>query len=189
VDRELTYQVPFERLCKLGRKAGRTAYPRLRLLGWLVLGAFLGALMLVNVFGDEVERWQASVGLPPLTALIAIIVAGIAGVVALRRAAAQETKLRANLAADVHMRKDDGGVHVATDQIEYYLKWPGISQVFLEPDGVVLSHASLFFLIPDRAFADMAERDGFIRDVYARLGEDARGRSQRGLRNVLEVTG
>ena len=27
----------------------------------------------------------------------------------------------------------DGGVHIATDEIEYYLKWRGISQMLMEP--------------------------------------------------------
>jgi hypothetical protein len=185
VDRELTYQMPFARLRKLGRKSGRKAYPRLWAARWLVLGLFLGSLMLVSVFGDAVERWQASVGLPSLTVLLVIIAVGIIAVVALRRAGARETQARANFQSDVHLRKDDGGIRIATEEIEYYLKWPGISQMFMEPDGVVVSHASLFFLVPDAAFASLSERNDFIREVYARLGSEARARSEASMRPVL----
>ena len=188
MDRELTYQIPFERLRKLGRRSGRKAYPKLWTARWVVLGLFFGSLLLVSTFGDEVERWQAEMGLPSLTVLVVIIGAGLAAIVFLRRAATSETKARANFDADIRMRKDAGGVHFATDEIEYYLKWPGISQMLMEPDGVVLSHASFFFLVPDRAFADMAERNAFVRDVYARLGAEARQRSEQSLRPVLNAT-
>lgn len=185
MNRELTYQVPLSRLRRLGRRSGRKAYPQLWTARWLVLGSFPGALMLVSVFGDAVERWQASVGLPSLTVLIVIIAAGIVAMLALRRAGAHATQARTNFDSDIRLRQDDGGIRIATDEIEYYLKWPGISQMFLEPDGIVVSHGNLFFLVPDSAFADVEERNAFARDVFGRLRDDARSCSGSSLRALV----
>jgi len=87
------------------------------------------------------------------------------------------------------MRKDDGGLRFATDQVEYYLKWPGISQMLMERDGVAVSHGSLFFLIPDGAFANVQERNAFVGEVFGRLGGEARGRSEKHIRHVLSAAG
>jgi hypothetical protein len=187
VTRELTYQVPFERLRKLGRSSGRKAYPRLWAARWLVLGTFLAALMLVSVFGDALERWQASVGLPSLTVLLVIIAAGLIAIVALRRAALRATQSRADFHSEVRLARDDGGIRIATADIEYYLKWRGIAQILKEHDGVVVSHGNLFFLIPDSAFIDGNERNAFVRDVLGRLGEEAQKRSESSMRLLLDA--
>ena len=99
-----------------------------------------------------------------------------------------ETQARANFQSEIRLRQDDGGIRIATDEIEYYLKWRGISQMLMEHDGVVVSHGSLFFLIPDSAFADSEERNAFVRDVFGRLGEEARSRSEKSMRPVLNAT-
>ncbi len=188
MDRELTYQMPFARLRKLGRNSGRKAHPRLWGARWLVLGVGFGALILLAVFDDEVQRWQASLGLPQLTAIGAVLVFYVIAFIALRRVGARETKARADFQSDIRLRQDDGGIRIATDEIEYYLKWRGISQMFMEHDGVVVSHGNFFFLIPDSAFADSRERNAFISGVFARLGEEARSRSERSIRPVLDAT-
>jgi hypothetical protein len=58
----------------------------------------------------------------------------------------------------------------------------------MEHDGVAVSHGSLFFLIPDGAFADLQERNAFIRDVFGRLGAEARARSEAFVRPVLDAS-
>ena len=186
MNRELTYRVPFDRLRKLGRKSGRKAYPYLWVTRWLLLAVFLGALSLMAYFDDAVQRWQASVGLPPLTAMLALIIVYICVIVVMRRVGLRETKTRADFDSDIRLRKDDGGIRIATDEIEYYLKWRGIGQMWLEHDGVVVSHGSLFFLIPDAAFQDLQERDAFVREVFAKLGSEAQDRSRARLAEVLD---
>jgi hypothetical protein len=57
--------------------------------------------------------------------------------------------------------------------------------MLIERDGIVVSHGNLFFLIPDRAFANPAERLSFIRDVYGRLSESARTLSEKFVRPAL----
>lgn len=187
MDRELTYQVPFERLRKLGRKSGRKAYPWLWGARWLLLGTFLILLTLIGTFDDAIQRWQASVGLPPLTAMVVLLAVFIVAIIALRRVGVRQTKGRADFNSTIRLRKDDGGVRIATDDIEYYLKWRGISQMLMEHDGVVLSHATLFFLIPDAAFQDVQERNRFVRDVFGRLSQEAQSRSESAMRPVLEA--
>ncbi len=171
MDRELTYQLPFDRLRKLGRNSGRKAYPVLWWSRWLLLASFFAVLILASTFDDAIQRWQASVGLPPLTSLVAVLVLFVAALVVLRRSAVRQTKARANFQSDIHLRQDDGGLHIATEDIEYYLKWRGIGQMFMDHDGVVVSHGNLFFLIPDSAFVDTPERNAFVRDVFGRLGD------------------
>jgi hypothetical protein len=187
VDRELTYKVPFSRLRKLGRNSGRKAHPLLWGSRWLLLGSFLALIFALGQFDEPLQRWQASLGLPPLTALVALLVIYIAAIVVLRRLALRQTQTRANFDADIRMRRDDGGIRIGTDEIEYYLKWPGISQMLMEHDGVVVSHGNLFFLIPDSAFAGSDERNAFIRDVFGRLNAEARSRSERSMRPVLDA--
>jgi hypothetical protein len=187
LDRELTYRLPFARLKRLGRNSGRKAHPLIWGARWILLVSFFAALWLVTLFADAVERWQASVGLPQPTVLVAIILAAAIAVLFLRRAALRQTQTRADFDAEIKLRRDDGGLRIATEEIEYYLKWPGIGQMFMEPDGVVVSHGNLFFLVPDSAFESAAERNGFIRDVYGRLGADARSRSEDSMRVVLDA--
>jgi hypothetical protein len=81
---------------------------------------------------------------------------------------------------------DDSGLSFAADDIEHYLKWPAISQLRLERDGVVISHGNLFYFVPDAAFANMEERLAFIRHVYGRLSEKARSISEKYIRASLE---
>lgn len=185
MDRELTYRVPFERLRKLGRRSGRRAYPFLWIVRWALLAVFFAALGLLSFFDEAVQRWQASVGLPPLTALLTLLIVYIGVIVVMRRIGVRETKLRADFQSDIRLRRDDGGIRIATDDIEYYLKWRGISQMFMERDGVVVSHGNLFFLVPDSAFKDLDERNAFVRDVFGRLGPEAQSRSEAGLGSVL----
>jgi hypothetical protein len=187
VDRELTYRLPFARLRRLGRNSGRKAHPLIWGARWILLISFFVALWLVTLFADAVERWQASVGLPQLTVLVSIIlVVGIAALF-LRRAALRRTQTCADFDAEIRLRRDEGGLRIATGEIEYYLKWPGISQMFMEHDGVVVSHGNLFFLVPDSAFESADERVAFIRDVYGRLGAEARSRSENSIRPMLDA--
>src|SRR6185503_18588807 len=90
-----------------------------------------------------------------------------------KKSQARYLKQRANFDLVARLVQDGNGIRIGTETIEYYLKWAGISQLLIEPDGVVLSHGTLFWLIPDAAFASPAERLGFIRDVYGRLSDAA----------------
>jgi hypothetical protein len=47
----------------------------------------------------------------------------------------------------------------------------------LEPDGVAFSHGNLFFFVPSGAFASDADRLQFVRELHARLGDEAKARS------------
>jgi hypothetical protein len=188
MDRELTYQMPFERLIKLSRSAGRKAFRRSWLGLWLIIALFFGAIALLMIFDRPMQVWQRSVGLPWFSALLALVVVYIGALWALRRFGLRQMKSRANYDSTVRMRKDAGGLRFATDQVEYYLKWQGISQMLMERDGVAVSHGSLFFLIPNGAFAGLDERDSFVRDVFGRLGNEARARSEKHVGPVLAET-
>jgi len=187
MQRELTYHVPFERLIKLGRSAGRKVYPTIQWLVWLWVALLIAAWAFLYAFSEEINDMAEDEGIPFAAEMliIAVGVVFIVGVLLLRRYRVRLMKNRANYDQIVRLKQDDDGLHIITDDIEYYVKWRGLTQMLLERDGIVVSHGNLFFLIPDRAFAGPAERLAFIRDVYGRLSESARAISEKHLRSVL----
>lgn len=186
MNRELVYQMPFERLTKLSRSMSRKAFSTSWLALWTLFAAYIAALIAIIVFDDAVMSWQDALGLPPYSAFVLIVLLFVIAVWALRRHGLQVMKGRANFDDAVRFRKDEGGLRFATSQIEYYVKWQGISQVLMDRDGVAISHGGLFFLIPDSAFVDLSERNALIRDVFGRLGPEARDRSEKHIRPVLD---
>jgi hypothetical protein len=187
MERELTYHVPFDRLIKLSRSAGRKVYPSIQWLAWLWIALLIPAVAFLYGYSDEINDVAEDEGIPFATEMlfIAVGLVFLVGMLLLRRYRVRLMKNRANFDQIVRLKQDDGGLHVITDDIEYYLKWRGLTQMLLERDGLVVSHGNLFFLIPDRAFAGPAERLAFIRDVYGRLSESARAISEKHLRSVL----
>ena len=188
MNRELTYQMPFERLTKLSRSMSCRAFSTSWLALWTRFAAYIAALIAIIVFDDAVMSWQSALGLPPYSALVLIVLLFVIAVWALRRHGRRVMKGRANFDDAVRFRKDAGGLRFATRQIEYYVKWQGIRQVLMDRDGVAISHGGLFFLIPDSALVDLSERNALVRDVFGRLGPEARDRSERHIRPVLNAS-
>jgi hypothetical protein len=191
MQRELTYHVPFERLVQLSRSAGRKNYPRIRWIMWIMIALVLAVCAFLYAFGDEIRDVAEDDGIPFATelAFIAVFLAFIVGLRILRRYQLRLMKDRFNFDQVVRLNRDDGGVRLSTDGVEYYLKWQGVTQMLLERDGVVLSHANLFFLVPDTAFASPEERLSFIREIYGHLSEKARAISEEHIRPVLGPAG
>jgi hypothetical protein len=191
MQRELTYHVPFERLVRLSRSSARKIYPYTRWLMWLMIAIVIALCTFLYAFGDEIRDVAEDDGIPFATefALIGVFVAFIVGLRLLRRYKLRLMKQRFDFDQIVRLNQDDGGVRLSTDGVEYYLKWPGVTQMLLEPDGVVLSHANLFFLVPNTAFASPDERLSFIRDIYGRLSEKARAISKEHIQPALGSTG
>jgi len=185
--RELSYKVPFERLAKLGRSVGRKAYRTVWLAAWALLAAFVPALAALTIYRDELSEWMKGAGLPdvPELGLFVCMALFFAGMWQLRRLRVRQVKARANFDSTIRLTQDEGGLRIATESIEYYVKWQGISQMLLERDGVVISHGNLFWLVPDTAFESAAERRAFIQDVYGRLSEQARTISEKHVRAAL----
>ena len=187
MQRELTYHVPFERLVQLSRSAGRKIYPRIRWMVWVMIALVLFVCAFLYTFGDEIRDVAEDDGIPFATelAFIAVFLAFIVGLRLLRRYQLRLMKDRYNFDQVVRLNRDDGGVRLSTDGVEYYLKWQGVTQMLLERDGVVLSHANLFFLVPDTAFASPEERLSFIREIYGHLSEKARAISEKHIQPAL----
>jgi hypothetical protein len=191
MQRELTYHVPFERLVQLSRSAGRKIYPSIRWMVWVMIAVVLAVCAFLYVFGEEIRDVADDEGVPFATelAFIGVFLAFIVGLRLLRRYQLRLMKNRYNFDQVVRLNRDDGGVRLSTDGVEYYLKWQGVTQMLLERDGVVLSHANLFFLVPDTAFASPEERLSFIREIYGHLSEKARAISEKHLQPVLGPAG
>ena len=188
MNRELTYQMPFERLTKLSRAMSRRAFSASWLAFWVLLAAYIAALVAIVVFDKTVTSWQDALGLPPFSTFAVIVLLFVIALLALRRYGRQLMKGRANFDDAIRFRKDEGGLRFATSDIEYYVKWQGISQMLMDRDGVAISHSNLFFLIPDSAFADLSERNALVRDVLARLSSKAQARSEKHVRPALSAS-
>ena len=141
MDRELTYQMPFERLVKLSRSAGRKAFAISWVMCWLLVGLFCVAIILLIVFDEPSKAGKHPSGCrgsrrsgDACRRLLS------PRFWALRRFGLRQMKARADYQSTVRFRQDGGGLRFATDEIEYYLKWPGISQMLMEHDGVAVSH-------------------------------------------------
>ena len=190
MQRELTYHVPFERLVKLSRSAGYKMNPHVRWLVWLLIALVMGVFAFLYTFGDEIRDVAEDEGIPFATelAFIGVVLVFVVGLRLLRRYQTRLMKDRVNFDQIVRLNQDDGGVRLTTDGVEYYLKWPGVTQMLLERDGVVLSHGNLFFLVPDTAFSSPEERLSFIRDIYGHLSEKARAISEKHIQPALGPT-
>lgn len=188
MDRELTYQMPFERLVRFSRFAARSAYRTSSFARWLNIGYLCSALVLLILFDRAIESWQDSVGLPWFSVFVALAAVYVGVILVLRRFALREMKSRVDYDSVITLRQDDSGLHFATDRVEHYLKWPGISQILVERDAVAVFSGNLFFLIPTRAFAGLQDRDEFVREVFGRLGDEAKARSKEHVGSVLAKT-
>ncbi|MDO9383979.1 MAG: hypothetical protein Q7T86_14070 [Hyphomicrobiaceae bacterium] len=176
--RELTYHMPFERLVKLSRTASRKAFGSSWWLLAFIFAVYVIAFALVIMFAGPLNTWLAMYGLPEMFPIVAIIIGFFAAFWWVRRRGLKQAKQRADYDSEVRFREDPDGLRFATPEIEYLLRWQGISQLMLlESDGVLVSHGNLFFLVPNEAFRDAAERDALTRDVFARLNATAQERS------------
>jgi hypothetical protein len=173
LDRELTYHVPFARLMKLSRTMSRKAFGRV----WLVTVFWIAAFIVACIVAPSVERQLEGTGWPDGAGLFVLIALFLAGLFAIRAWGRRQSKSRADYDAEARLRQDTGGLHIGTNSIEYYLKWSGIAQVLIEPDGLVVSHGNLFFFVPNSAFASLGERDALAGEIFAKLGQDAKDRS------------
>ena len=178
LERELVYRMPFERLLKVSRLASRKAFGVSWLLMLGLFAIYVIALAVILAFDRPINDWLATHGLPEILPFGAIIAGFLIACWWLRRRGLKTSKGRADYDSEVRFRTDPDGLRFATPEIEYFLRWHGISQLMLvEGQGLLTSHGNLFFLLPNEAFGNLAERDALTRDVFARLSEAARARS------------
>lgn len=173
LDRELTYHVPFKRLVKLSRTMSRKAFGRV----WLVTVGWIAVFLLTCFAGPFVEQRLAVMGWPDGAGFLVLLALFLVGIFVIRAWAQRQSKSRADYDAEVTFRQEPGGLRIDTNNIEYYLKWRGIAQILIEPDGLVVSHGNLFFFVPNDAFASLGERDQLVREIFANIGQDAKDRS------------
>jgi hypothetical protein len=186
MQRELSYQIPFKRLRKVGRLVCRKAFPTMQLV-WLLLALYFAAIIGLVVVGNTLDAWLSSVGVRYGVELlfVSLVLLALAGIWGLRRLQVSQVKARVDFDQVVRLIQDESGLRFATEDTEFYFKWRGISQLLLVHDGVVVSHGALFFLVPDTAFAGAGDRLAFIREVYSRLNDKARSISERHVRAAL----
>jgi len=186
MQRELSYQVPFKRLRKVGRLVCRKAFPIIQLV-WLLLLVYFAALIGLVVVGNTLEAWLSAVGVRYGVEMlfVSLILLALAGIWGLRRLQVSQVKARADFDQVIRLTQDDSGLRFATEDTEFYFKWRGISQLLLVHDSVVVSHGALFFVVPDTAFAGAGDRLAFIREVYSRLSDKARSISEKHVRAAL----
>jgi hypothetical protein len=181
--------VPQTRLSKLGRKILRRGYRGIW-GGYVALfAAYVAYLAIWIIFDREILRALMGLGLPRdlagLVPLVLLIVALVTGLMIMRKAFRRQLGQRIDFDAQCHLTLHGEGVHIARRDIEYLLKWNGINLLFREPDGFVLMHGALGFLVPDAAFPDEAERDTFFRTVFQHMDPHAQSRSQKEVRDAF----
>jgi hypothetical protein len=188
MQRELSYQVPFKRLRKVGRLVCRKAFPTMQLV-WLLLALYFAAIISLAIFGNTVNEWLTALGVRYGVEFlfVSLVLLALAGLWGLRRLQVRQVATRVNFDQIVRMIQDDSGLRFATEDTEFYFKWRAISQLLLVHDGVVVSHGALFFIVPDTAFAGVDDRLAFIREVYSRLGDHARSISEKHVRAALSA--
>ena len=148
LQRELTYQLSFERLAKLSRSATKKAFPAVWRLTWLCVALFLVAVVIVVAYADTLRDAVPLFGLgPELLApspRAAIFFAGARWIRTLRVA---QLKRRATFNQIIRLTQDEGGLRVSHRRGGALLKWKGISQMNTwSGDGVAVSHGALFSL-------------------------------------------
>lgn len=179
--RELSYRVPFARLNKLGRTMGRRAYASAWWATWILVAAFLSMCLVMPFLEPRLEErgWPIVLDLPIMAALF------IAGLLLVRARARKQIQERMDTDAEIRFRQGSDGLRISTRDIEYHIKWSGIAQVLIEPDGLVVSHGNIFFLVPNNAFNSLAERDDLIGEIFAKLDAKAKARSLPHVRHLL----
>jgi hypothetical protein len=187
MSRELTYRLSFDRVNEVGISLIRRISGNLRWAMPLLAAAYFLVLAVNFFYFNEIFFGSADAGLPFAGSLLIVLsfLIFLRGLLAIEAARGRRLRERADFEQPTDLTQDDGGLRFATDQIEHYLKWHGMTQMWLEPDGVVVSSGALAMLIPNTAFSDAAARLAFIRDVYARLSEQAKARSERDMRIAL----
>lgn len=176
--RELTYHMPFERLVKISRMASRRAFSS----SWWLLAAFfliyVVALGLVIAFSRPLNDWLSVYGVPEIMPVAAVVAGFAIAFWWLRRRGLNQARARADYDSAVRFAQETDGLRFATPEVEYFVRWQGISQMMLiESEGLMFSHGNLFFLVPNEAFRDGQERDDLARDVLPRLTQVSRDRS------------
>jgi hypothetical protein len=187
MQREFTYQLPYGQLAKIYRSAGRKAFPDVWLLSLVLVILMPPAGFLAVLYGAELSSLMLPADWPPMPELpLLILLLFLAwGIAAIRRLRAKRVRERVDFDCPISFSKDEGGLRFNSDVLDNYVKWKGISQFLPEPGGVVISHGAAFLFIPNEAFGDAAGRRAFIEEVYGRLSEKARARSEKYVRAAL----
>jgi hypothetical protein len=192
LDRELTYSVSFDRLLRLCKTATLKTYPACiwcKLIPVFSIAAMFGLAMLPGTgLLDALDISEGAKGFLVISGVVLVLLLMFVAFRMVRARNNRQTQRLVDFSDRTHLRITADGLSFRSEQIDYLLRWRGISQVFLEHDGVVISHGSLYFLIPDTAFSNRVERDAFISDVYSRIGEEARVRSEKYIKPALDAS-
>jgi len=124
MQRELSYQVPFKRLRKVGRLVCRKAFPTMQLI-WLLLALYFAAIIGLIFFGQTLDGWLAAVGVRHGADLlfVSLVLLTLAGLWGLLRFQVRQVKARVEFEQVVRLIQDDNGLRFVTEDTEFYFKW------------------------------------------------------------------
>ena len=189
---KLSYKVPYARIIKLSRSANRHTFRDIWLMSWALRLFFIAFALAIIAWPERAAEYlymfNKAVGLPPEETwlpMFGIVGAFIGGLFALRHLQRKRLQQRVDFDETIHLTAEERGVRFESSTLDYFLKWAGIREIYMEPDGPVLAHGTFYFLIPNDAFASEQQRVGFLRHILARLEPEAREKSERQLADAL----
>jgi hypothetical protein len=181
-----TYQFPIKARLALSLRLRAKAFPEVVWAACLVVVTAMVSGFFTELHADELARMAGFPGRTEVPLLVLLLFVA-AGVLAVRALNARRIFERVDAGEAIRFSMDEGGLRFATDSLDSYVKWKGIAQLLPDREGWAISHGGTFFLVPAGAFADAADQRAFAREVYRRLGEEARARSEKYVRAALEA--
>jgi hypothetical protein len=168
--RVLKYRLSRQRLQQLLRSVYRDTLRKFLLAG-LGIAAFVGTLIAAGLYSEELEAYSPEMTkfLYAFVLLSFIFVLGV-----LFKPSETPASARCPNEENVRLTPEDGGLRFETDGAEYFLKWRGVTGLWLEPDGFVVAHYQAFFFIPDNAFTSREEKLSLVQVIYDNISEKAR---------------
>jgi hypothetical protein len=167
--RVFKYRLSQQRLHQLIWSAGKGARRRLYLI---VLGvvAFVFALVLTSFYSQQLDAYSTEI-VKFLYAFLLLTFMFIFGVLF---HTPTDRSIQHPAEVNVRLSPEDGGLRFETDDAEHFIRWRGVTKLWVEPDGIVLANYQFFYFIPDVAFDSREEKIALMQVIYDNIGENAR---------------
>ena len=185
---ELTYKLPYEQSVKLCRTGRRKLFKTTRFIFRGSVVIIVAMVVVLALYGRVLNKWMSDIGIPygasdmmPFAILLVVAI----NFLYIKKITTNQAKKRVDFDQNIKLTFEDEGLRIVGSEIEFFLKWQGIHQLFVVRDGIVILAGNLLFVVPNVAFPTLEEKRTFLQDVYSCLSEKARSLSEKDVRAVL----